>query len=336
MSDADIAAVRPPATHWWLLARISVSALLLVYVFRNAHWSELLGVLGGASPVWLLAGWLFFGIPMLLTSIRLRWLLQLQGVRIPLERVVAITCVGQFFNMFLLGSTGGDAVRLLYILREAPDAKARAGIAMVADRALGLVVLDAIALAAVCSKWSLFMGSGDLRRIVWILCAILAVSIMGVAILILAPLPRLSAALRLPAKIAGGLAAVQQAARQYARAPGGTLAAVAVTVPVHLSNSAGGYCAARALNLPVGYASIAVILAIVFFVISIPVTVSGHGLRESIFVLMFSLFGVGASAALLYSLCYLAFTLAWSLACGPVYLGFRGRPVSARMNGVPA
>jgi uncharacterized membrane protein YbhN (UPF0104 family) len=266
----------------------------------------------------------------------LRWLLQLQGVRIPLERVVAITCVGQFFNMFLLGSTGGDAVRLLYILREAPDAKARAGIAMVADRALGLVVLDAIALAAVCSKWSLFMGSGDLRRIVWILCAILAVSIMGVAILILAPLPRLSAALRLPAKIAGGLAAVQRAARQYARAPGGTLAAVAVTVPVHLSNSAGGYCAARALNLPVGYASIAVILAIVFFVISIPVTVSGHGLRESIFVLMFSLFGVGASAALLYSLCYLAFTLAWSLACGPVYLGFRGRPVSARMNGVPA
>jgi hypothetical protein len=180
------------------------------------------------------------------------------------------------------------------------------------------------------------MGSGDLRRIVWILCAILAVSIMGVAILILAPLPRLSAALRLPAKIAGGLAAVQRAARQYARAPGGTLAAVAVTVPVHLSNSAGGYCAARALNLPVGYASIAVILAIVFFVISIPVTVSGHGLRESIFVLMFSLFGVGASAALLYSLCYLAFTLAWSLACGPVYLGFRGRPVSARMNGVPA
>ena len=90
------------------------------------------------------------------------------------------------------------------------------------------------------------------------------------------------------------------------------------------------------MSLPVGYTSIAVILAIVFFVISVPVTVSGHGLRESIFVLMFSLFGVGASAALLYSLCYLAFTLAWSLACGPVYLGFRRQSVSGRMDGIPA
>ena len=109
----------------------------------------------------------------------------------------------------------------------------------------------------------------------------------------------------------------------------------ALTVAVHLANMTGGYCLVRALALPVGFASMGVILAIVFFVIAVPVTASGHGLRESIFVLMFSLFGVGASAALLYSLCYLAFTLAWSLACGPVYLGFRGRSASAPMDGVP-
>lgn len=178
-------------------------------------------------------------------------------------------------------------------------------------------------------------GRPDLRRVVWVLCAILAAAIASLAILTLLPLQRLCAALKLQAGIAGASAALQQVARQYARTPLGVLAAAALTVPVHLSAISGGYCAAVALKLPVGYASIAVILAVVFFVISVPVTISGHGLRESIFVLMFSLFGVGASAALLFSFCYLAFTLAWSLACGPVYLGFRARPVSTGENGAP-
>lgn len=332
MASAAIAA-QPPAParrYWGFAARAGVSVLLLAFLFSRFHWSDLAGALRAASPAWLAAAWLLFGIPTALVAIRWRLLLDVQGVRVGFGKVFLITCVGQFFNTFLLGATGGDVMRAVYILREAPEAKARAGLSVLVDRAFGFIVLAVLALAAASTEWNWFMSRPELRRVIWTLAGIVALSTAGIAALAVIPFPALCARMGIAAKPAAALIAAYSAARQYLHAPLATLAAAGLTVAVHLANMAGGYCTARALGLPVDFASMGIILAIVFFVIAVPVTASGHGLRESVFILMFSLFGVGAAAALAYSMCYLGFTLAWSAACAPAYLIYRGRTAASR------
>jgi hypothetical protein len=38
-------------------------------------------------------------------------------------RSLRIVLVGMFFNLFLLGSTGGDIIKIFLIMREAPEKK---------------------------------------------------------------------------------------------------------------------------------------------------------------------------------------------------------------------
>ena len=70
----------------------------------------------------------------------IRWwmLLRVQNAGLALKRVAQFYMVGAFFNVFLLGSTGGDAVKLFYVLRGS-DPRKRAGIilSVVMDRLAG-------------------------------------------------------------------------------------------------------------------------------------------------------------------------------------------------------
>jgi len=323
---------RSIAGRWSLAIRICVSGLLLFYVFHKLRWDDLWGHVRAADPAWMVVAGLCFGIPTLLIGVRWWILLRVQEVRIPLGRILAYTYIAQFFNTFFLGTTGGDVMKVFYIVRDAPDAKVRAGFSILVDRCMGLVVLAAVAVSAALTEWTLFMSQPELRRILWALIGILVLSAAGIAVVTAAPLVTLLAALKAPEEMRDKAASVQGAARQYILNYRMLSVTLLLSVMVHLFNINGGYCLAKALGLNVGFASIGVILATVFIVISLPVTISGHGLREGIFVLMFSVFGVGSSAAIAFSLCYFGVVLAWSLASGSVYLGFQRMESAARQS----
>lgn len=80
-----------------------------------------------------------------------RWknLLDAQGVHLQYSRLVQINLIGVFFNAFLIGGVGGDAARLLYIIREAPANKERSVAALLIDRYLGLFGLSSVVVAAI-------------------------------------------------------------------------------------------------------------------------------------------------------------------------------------------
>ena len=87
-----------------------------------------------------------------------------------------------------------------------------------------------------------------------------------------------------------------------------------------------------------------VIITVVICVISLPISIGGHGVREGIFVIMFTAFGLirlnqqsgaGQETAILFSLLFFAIPLVWSLVGGIVYLSFRHDYELARsVNGI--
>ncbi len=79
-----------------------------------------------------------------------RWylLLRVQGMELSFSRCLMPSYTGFGLNQFLPGGVGGDVVRLAFLVRALPNAKARGVTTLLADRALGLVALMTLTLVS--------------------------------------------------------------------------------------------------------------------------------------------------------------------------------------------
>ena len=128
--------------HWLLILQVSLSVLLLWRIFGHpALRSEAVRVLGEADPVWLLGGLFTALLTEFLCAIRWWLMLRIFGVPIGFGRTCAFAGAGLFFSLGLPGSGGGDAFRILYVMRLHPARKLRAAISVLADRLCGLFAL---------------------------------------------------------------------------------------------------------------------------------------------------------------------------------------------------
>ena len=107
----------------WTIIRVAVTISILVYLGFKINWTVLSKQFMQSDPLWLLTACLLLGFSFLFASIRWWFLLKVQDIFLPLKTVTALTLIGQFFNSFLLGSTGGDMIKILYVLKYAPSKK---------------------------------------------------------------------------------------------------------------------------------------------------------------------------------------------------------------------
>ena len=77
----------------------------------------------------------------MIATVRWQILLRVQGIVLGWFRAAVMVVVGLFFNMFLPGLVGGDAVRLFLLFKSVPRQKTAATLSVVMDRLLGLVSL---------------------------------------------------------------------------------------------------------------------------------------------------------------------------------------------------
>ena len=93
---------------------------------------------------WFVPAFLIMGLIPLIGATRFRWLLAVQGVHITLGRSLQLTFLGNFFNNFMLGLTGGDVVKAYSVARETHK-RTEAVITVFLDRIVGLVALALLA-----------------------------------------------------------------------------------------------------------------------------------------------------------------------------------------------
>ena len=321
-----------PERRWKVIARVAVTLGILGYLAWVLDWDEFARRLRDTDPLWLGIAWGLMGLAYLLSGVRWWFLLRVQGIRLPMGRVVALVLVGQFFNAFLLGSTGGDLVKMFYILRDAPRHKVQAVTSIVIDRAMGLFVMVAFAVVALSWQLPRLSASTEVGPLILVLPGLFAAMIAGFAILAWLPFERLPRLLRegwrrMPYHEL--LERALDALRQHGRQRRLTLNALAVSALLDVVLFTAGYALARAIGLPLSYGEMLVILALVVCVISLPISVGGHGVRELAFVSLFAAFGVvdassaGQGVAVLYSVLFFGLISTWSLVGGAVCLTAR-------------
>lgn len=311
--------------------RLAISVTLLAVVLRQIDFARLAESARQADLrlYGLALGLGLVGI--LLRAARWKTLLDAVGARnaagapVPFPRLVYLYFIGAFFNAFLPTGFGGDVVRVLEFGSGTDSAKA-AGTTIV-DRLTGFIVLFVLALAALPLAWAL-VPPGVLALIGGLGAAVLVGSLLlfegrwlrtimaFITTRLPGPLSGLGRALSLEGE--GWLARTFAVITACGRA--GLLRALGVSLAFNLVLLLAAWLIAQALSLPLSPATLFVFVPLATASLLLPISVSGLGVREGIYVLLFGQVGISTENALAFSFAYYSLDLLNGLAGGLLYL----------------
>ncbi len=298
--------------------------MLIAYVARSVDWTALGLLLRRVAPGWVLLGSAL--TPLLIATLTIRWriFLRQQRIQSSFSELFSLTWAGQFFNSILPGSTGGDVVKIYQLCRVAPDRKAAAAATVVADRLAALMALLLMAAIAfvvdplplrLLSDQQVSIGAFTILMVMLAMCG----GLIGWLLL------RRFRSTQLVGRIGRTLAAAKNNLGFNLT----SLAAFAVSLGLHGLNFFIFYCFAQALNVTISYGQVLLMMPVLFFLVMMPVTINGHGLRELLLIGYFTHMGVTAAGqpgiavqeiAVGVSLLGVANELLWSIPGGVWYL----------------
>ena len=281
--------------------RIAVSVAALAIVLARVPLRDVGHAFATLDPLWTLAafGAVFAAIG--ISAVKWRMLLRARGYSIPLQRVLRHYFVGLFFNNFLPTSVGGDVVRAWDAGRDIDDAPEGAA-SVIAER---LVASLALGLTAAIGLPFVTAGAQATLAV-----AVVIAASVGLVALFLAP----ARAESMMAKAMGGrfegvadwVARAVKGVRETLRRTRTVLVVLALSVAFQVLVALVNFAIFRALGVAVSVGSCIVYTSVISAVTMVPISISGHGVREAGYVYFFGLAGVTAGVAVTASLLFFA------------------------------
>jgi uncharacterized membrane protein YbhN (UPF0104 family) len=238
-----------------------------------------------------------------------------------------------FYNQFLPGGTGGDIIKSYYLLKETPDKKAGALLAVVFDRFIGLVALVAITVTLIGLRYDFLAQTTETRNLLWLLLFLLGTSVLTlVSTFIISGFNLFHS---LPEKFPGRdkLIEISAAYHLYAHHWRATLVAFGASLIAHLATFATFLCAAYALGAPVPLVNFFAVMPVERTISALPISFAGIGLREKVLQIMLSgLCGVPEAKAILIGSLSFLIILVCCLPGAIVYLFYKPSGAVARVK----
>ena len=270
------------------------------------------------------------GVLIFLGGLRWQEALRVQGLKLPLGEVTRISFVAHFFNAFLLGSTGGDVWKAYAAARATHHKKAEAALTVFVDRLIGILALLVFAAVFAIPNGSLFLRFHRYDGVGLAILGMMAVAgaCVGVGLFtdLLSAEGRLGRiAVRFP-RLEGTVRALS-ACRLFGRSPRFLVRTTVLSIGINMAIVGTFAALAAGLGLRLPPATLWFVVPAVVCLAALPITPSGLGVRENLFVLLLAIdfpgFGVKHAEALSLSLLGYSMNLAWSAVGGLVYLTVR-------------
>ncbi len=278
---------------FWI--KLAASLGLIGFILSQAELNEVRDVMVNIQVEWLLVALVLqFAGPALITT---RWqgLLRAQQITPPWRYLYQSTLISTFFRQFLPSIVGGDAIRG-YDAWRAGASVGLAFMSLVLDRLFGLIALAIFTLVV------LSLSADVSARLpgLWIWAGVALIAVVFIAALLLMPQrPRISKiAAFLPASVLQKFSKIGAAVRQYKETPHVFRRALLLSLLLQLVVITFYWALAMALNIPISYASFFAIAPIAIFVMMLPISINGIGIREGIFVFLLAQWDVSTAAAL--------------------------------------
>src|SRR6266480_4826957 len=272
--------------------QLAVTIAVLYWVYHDPN--------RRAQYHWVVIAILAYGVVDVAAAFRWYVLLKVQKIHLTLPRLLALFLIGMFYNQFLPGGTGGDIIKSYYLLKETPDKKAGALLAVVFDRLIGLVALVAITGTLIGLRYDFLSQTTETRQLLWILLVVLSASIAG--LLTTFAITGFNLFHLLPEKLPGRekLIEISAAYHLYARHWRATLVAFGSSIVAHLATFTTFLCAAYALGAAVPLVNFFAVMPVERTISALPISFAGIGLREKVLQIMLNgLCGVPEAQAIL-------------------------------------
>ena len=309
------------------LLKLSVSASILAYlILTKARIPDILGELRGMDLLWIAASFSLHALGIWISAVRWRILIRAQGDQVPLGFLVKSYLVGTFFNNFLPGRFGGDLVRIWDGSRYSRSVLKSSAVVLV-ERLTGVVALLVFALTASLIRL-------DMARafpVIWLAMGLALLGLLLILGFMFTPLwPALGSRLPDTGPVGTVKRKVEQfretlrAYRSHKAALGKAMlwaSLLQVNVIVHY------WLAGKGFHLEVPLLDYFIFIPVILLVLTIPITISGFGVREGLYVQILGYYGILAATAFSFSLIAdTAFTLAIGLIGAVVYVTRKTSP----------
>lgn len=311
-----------------MLLRLLGPVLLVVVIARIDDRKAVADMFGSAL------GWeLGAAIALNLAAIHvkaLRWnlLLRARGISFPMGRTWSSFLASSYVGMLTPGRVG-DVLRIEYLRHDKGTPYAEGLASVVMDRLCDLYVLAAFVGLAIVRFRSIF--AGQLAYLTWIT---MGLTVLGPLLFLIPGLAE-----RVAARVYSRLVKGPGAETGFAVFLGALrgmigrvmVAAIPLTVLGFFINFAQGWLLARALGMNIPVYDIGCLLAIASLLGLLPISVSGLGVRELLYSLVFPLLGYTAANGVGFGL--LVFAVLYLFV---VLLGFIGWQIAPPPFGLPA
>lgn len=305
--------------------QIAFSIGAVVLIARHVDLRETGRILAAVHVGWALAAVVLYLVGQVMSAFRW-WLIgRSVGLDQPFTQYVRFYFIGMFFMFFGPSTLGGDVVRSLYLAEASGGRRARAFNSVVFDRLNGLVILVAIGAASFLLFPRYRMLAPEFALMFWVTVAFGSALLLG---WMLAPW------------LARRLLPADHRIRRFIEVDlgpfwtdrGMLVAASTVSFFFHLVQIAAQWIVSRALGIEVPVSYIAVFHPLVSAVASIPISLSGIGLREGGYLYFLTKIGIDQPSAVAYGGLWFLVIVANSVVGGLVFLASGARLPSLRAD----
>ena len=303
----------------FLPAKILVTIGLLAYLlYTKIDWVEFHKVLKEIDVLWILAA-VCVSFAAYIWSVD-RWKLILSCFRIEASfgSLVRITFIGAFFNQFLPSLVGGDFFRAYYLGRDRKQRMTTTLTSVLLDRVIGFIALLVLGTVFAASRSVTVNGI----RIFPSVAAMTTVFVLANVLILSESVHRwLDGVFRRYGKdeAVKRLDAVADGLKLLGRSPAILGKALVISFGVQFMSVFLTWLIGQALHVKAAFIYFLIFVPIITIITMIPVSISGLGLREGAFWLLFSQVGVSHEACVAMSLLYYMVAVFTALPGGILY-----------------
>ena len=292
--------------------RVLIAVGLTAYVLWAADPSKVLEHAATADWRWIAAAVALVLVDRALMAYR--WMVLLcaltAGSRPPFPAVLRIFFISTFVGSFL-PSLAGDVYRA-YGLSRLRVSGVQAAASVIMDRALGVLSMVVVAVGALAYARDLIALPGVLPTVVIAAAGCVAAG----AVLYSEPLAGIALALaaRLPGRKARVLAAgLIDAVRRYRQHHVEITSVLVSSIVVQVLRVLQAWCLGMAVGIPAPIWTYFVFIPLIVIVMQVPISVSGLGVSQAMFALLFTRVGVPTADAVALSILFVALAIVGNL-----------------------
>lgn len=301
-----------------IILRISVSIILLIFLFRLVDKKNLIEIIKNADkPLLLIAFFVFFS-SCALALFRWDMLLKAANIHLPLKRVIISSAGGMFFSLFLPSTIGGDLVRSIDLAVHTKRTHEVVATVLL-DRLSGYIGLVAVALFATLFGWRFVQDNTGALFSVAIITAVLVAVLLILFNRFL--YSRINKLLQTPSagKIREFIKDLHQEMHIFRHHTDILVNNLLLSLVIQIISPLTFYIIALSIGIKINIVYFFIFIPIIGAITLLPISLGGLGLRDATTIFFFAKAGVSKDMAFAMSLVSFLFILILGVIGGIIY-----------------